>query len=287
MKKTLLVTAFLALLLPNIVMAAWWNPFTWFDNWEFFDTEQVDTQAAVLEARIQELEAKLDELATTTATSSVEVQSEIIEKEQPAEMSIPRSTPPAPVAIPQIKAPVVTAAPAVPKDFRAECTPSREELTKGHSVRATIKVYYERLTDFTITWDETHLEKVLDVNEALFAPNDHGKVNLTATVTRKSDGYSKPISCVVDVERVKSEERPELSECEVLDAELEILWDERIDVNAEYDARIAEVSKNPSGVFGGALNDQIRQLRTEQDQMEEALNLEIAAKQSEFARRCD
>jgi len=45
-------------IIPQIALAAWWNPLSWFNNWSFFKKEK-DTVA--LEIRIKELEQKLEE----------------------------------------------------------------------------------------------------------------------------------------------------------------------------------------------------------------------------------
>ena len=53
-------------ILPQIALASWWNPFSWFEK----KPTTTDTKTEVLEKRIQELESKLNGTATSTATSS-------------------------------------------------------------------------------------------------------------------------------------------------------------------------------------------------------------------------
>lgn len=67
MKKIFLTITFILVLslfiIPKVALAAWWNPFTW----RIFN--RTDAKTEVLEKRIQELESKLGDSATTTATS--------------------------------------------------------------------------------------------------------------------------------------------------------------------------------------------------------------------------
>src|SRR3989344_3839153 len=66
MKKILLLS-FTVLVIPQIVFAAWWNPFSWFNNWSFSHKSNNETQ--ILEDRVKELEKKLDSMATSTPAS--------------------------------------------------------------------------------------------------------------------------------------------------------------------------------------------------------------------------
>ncbi len=59
---------------PQVALAAWWNPFSWFDNWNFI---RVGREKEALEERVKELEERLDE--SKSAASS----EEIIEEKQP------------------------------------------------------------------------------------------------------------------------------------------------------------------------------------------------------------
>ena len=69
-KKVLLLGFFGCLVVPNFVLAAWWNPLSWFNNWGFLG--RTDTKTEMLENRIKELESKLE---IGTATTVVEVSS--------------------------------------------------------------------------------------------------------------------------------------------------------------------------------------------------------------------
>jgi hypothetical protein len=65
--KTSLIGYLLVLLIiPQIAFASWWNPSTWFSNWNFFKKETAKTH--ILENRIRELESKLGDATTTPNT---------------------------------------------------------------------------------------------------------------------------------------------------------------------------------------------------------------------------
>lgn len=51
------------LVIPNLALASWWNPVSWFNNWSF--SGRTETKTEVLEKRIQELESKLTTPTTT------------------------------------------------------------------------------------------------------------------------------------------------------------------------------------------------------------------------------
>jgi hypothetical protein len=55
----LLATLFGMILIPTVALASWWNPISWFNNWQFFNKENSKTE--VLEKKIEELENKLSD----------------------------------------------------------------------------------------------------------------------------------------------------------------------------------------------------------------------------------
>lgn len=65
MKKYLISLVVLSLVVPQLVLAAWWNPFSWFNSWTLHKTEiapivQVETQKTS-EEKISELQKELDD----------------------------------------------------------------------------------------------------------------------------------------------------------------------------------------------------------------------------------
>lgn len=72
MKKGIFITSLLAVVLvPQIVLAAWWNPFSWFNNWAFIRQDKVVEEESLKE-RIEQLENHLEEVTNkSTATESI------------------------------------------------------------------------------------------------------------------------------------------------------------------------------------------------------------------------
>jgi hypothetical protein len=66
--KKILSVAILALIIPQIAFAAWWNPLDWFNGWSFLHRTDTNTQA--LENRVAELESKLANVATSTVVAT-------------------------------------------------------------------------------------------------------------------------------------------------------------------------------------------------------------------------
>ena len=65
--KTLILILVITLIVPQVVSAAWWNPFSWFDKWSFIRKGGDETQ--ILENRVRELEKKLEDVATSTTNN--------------------------------------------------------------------------------------------------------------------------------------------------------------------------------------------------------------------------
>lgn len=108
MKKYFLIVLLMICTFPSIAFAAWWNPFSWFDNWNFSKKETSSTQEVEIqekaENKINELQAQIDELknkqqesvpSVTEVTASKTIKSEQVSTTS----SIPPA--PAPAAIPK------------------------------------------------------------------------------------------------------------------------------------------------------------------------------------------
>ncbi|MDO8471059.1 MAG: hypothetical protein Q7S49_00410 [bacterium] len=65
--KRLAPVLLLAIIIPQVAFAAWWNPFSWFDSWSFIRT---DTEKEALEERVKELEGKLKEAPSQTSVAT-------------------------------------------------------------------------------------------------------------------------------------------------------------------------------------------------------------------------
>jgi len=64
MRKLLFTFIIGAIIIPQFVLAAWWNPF----SWKFF--KKTDTKTKILENRVKELENKLDSVVNATTSPS-------------------------------------------------------------------------------------------------------------------------------------------------------------------------------------------------------------------------
>lgn len=132
-KSLLLGVIFSILIVPQITLAAWWNPLSWFNKWTFSKPTE-DTKVQVLENRIEELEKKLEnkvsEIATTTETIAATTttttpvlspvkktsNNQVLAPTQPTKkpVVVPRQTPPQPIV------PVAPLVPVQPvRDYKA------------------------------------------------------------------------------------------------------------------------------------------------------------------------
>jgi len=70
--KHLIKVLILLLIVPQIALAAWWNPLSWFGGWSFLHKK--DVQIQTLENRIKELEDKETQKNSATSTNSASPQ---------------------------------------------------------------------------------------------------------------------------------------------------------------------------------------------------------------------
>lgn len=84
MKKVIFLSLFITLIIPNIVLAAWWNPLSWFNGWTFTKNENNQTQ--ILEKRIEELENKIDNNSenSTVTKENTQINNKPIIKSSPS-----------------------------------------------------------------------------------------------------------------------------------------------------------------------------------------------------------
>lgn len=98
----------LAFIVPQIAFAAWWNPISWFNGWNFF--HRTDTKTQVLENRVKELEKQLEGTATSTAVATT----------TKAVTPIKTKVTETPKKVDQVAAPVKTTAPVQPANVSAD-----------------------------------------------------------------------------------------------------------------------------------------------------------------------
>ena len=54
--KLFIVLILFSLIIPQIALAAWWNPLSWFNNWSFLNFFKKDNQVQVVNAPDKEVE---------------------------------------------------------------------------------------------------------------------------------------------------------------------------------------------------------------------------------------
>jgi hypothetical protein len=69
--KPLIGILIIGIFLPQVVFAAWWNPFSWFNNWSF--SEPKESEVEILQKEVDELKEKLEEkeLVDNVASSTI------------------------------------------------------------------------------------------------------------------------------------------------------------------------------------------------------------------------
>lgn len=192
MKKYLLLFVFVSFIIPQVTFASWWNPF----GWGVFQTRNNQTQ--VLENRIKQLENTLASTTTENGDKAIIVDEQ---KPQPQSVVQPKKENPSPKAVnPSVVAPKVNTAiypvqiAQTAKDFRAECKlTSRKDIDEGEQVKASIEAFEKSAYD--VVWDKKYFTRQVDNYSAFFTVEGIGNHVITATVKRKSDGFSKIVKC--------------------------------------------------------------------------------------------
>lgn len=153
-----------------------------------------------LESRIEQLEKQVEQTASSTETSSEssDVENETTtkgtqqeKKSQPITVQHRQVSSPVPVVTPTIPA-VVT---KQPEDFRATCNVSKMLLKQDQLVDVELEISFDRRSNYEIVWSRDSDYPTGNPYEVKYRFGTLGNQNISATVTRKSDGYSKQIKC--------------------------------------------------------------------------------------------
>lgn len=166
--RNLSLALLLFILTPSLALAAWWNPLTWFNNWNF---KKNDVQMQVATNPIQESESTKNFIAyenapvVTTPKASKNVQ-----------------------AIPMKKS-------LSPNEVRCKIN-TEKDIQKGTTIEAELTALTLGISRYDINWDKKYLTKIIDYNQASFTFKSIGPVEVFANVTRKEDGASSKIVCV-------------------------------------------------------------------------------------------
>lgn len=71
MKKNILIIALIIFITPSIALASWWNPLSWFNDWNFFHKTEVkiDQETIITTPNTNKLEKKIEEKVEKTPQS--------------------------------------------------------------------------------------------------------------------------------------------------------------------------------------------------------------------------
>lgn len=268
--RSLLVTLLtVSVLVPHVALASWWNPFSWFksDNSQKVDLSESDNEKFELQKKIKDLEYELSikdtpNISTTTPTTTIAAKN-VPTVTQPKKPSLtPTATTPTPQTVVSIP----------PKDFRAECQLSKNEISLGDSIRAEIIIKFQEQTskNFKVAWSKLKPQRSLDYNEAIFlvdSPND----KIVAEVTRISDGFSKTLVCPLNIDSEPVDENEDLDPCIAAKIDALNIARERELALAEHNAIAAQIQTNSNGTFGGALSSLIEAEDTRYRQIENSI----------------
>jgi len=72
-------------------------------------------------------------------------------------------------------------------------------------VTATIKIYFDNSSNYEIAWDANSLVRKIKDTEALYTFYGSGNKTISVNVKRRSDGYSKVVTCPLEVIEEESE----------------------------------------------------------------------------------
>lgn len=208
MKKSILVLFLLIFIVPSITFASWWNPVSWFNNWSFNRKEvaqqvQSDIQKTQ-EEKINTLQKQFDELKnkqTESSTSIITTKEKIESNNDFKNNKKTTAIDPQKSTNPTIQ-PIFTTAPILVQTQASNinsvrCKLSKEKtlMKRGDTIRVSLYDLNEGISKYDVVWDNKYLEKIIDSKEASFVFKDIGTKIISATVTRKSDGVKKEITC--------------------------------------------------------------------------------------------
>ncbi len=195
MKKPLLVIVLVALVIPSIAFAQWWNPFSWFSNWTF---KKVEHQSQILENATKELEQDIESVVVEEDAKDNTLQEEKskesslnkvdntsllngIQKEIPTSITNQSS--------------LVTSKKIDPSEVRCEIN-TKKDIKRGDSFTAKLRALTLGISQYDVFWDKKHLTRLIDFNEAVFTINNIGDNKVFATVVRKNDGATGVVTCL-------------------------------------------------------------------------------------------
>lgn len=218
MKKAILIAFVATLVIPQVAFASWWNPLSWFDNWHF---NRDESKTETLEARIQELESKLQGSENLSETG-VQIKEDSKTQKQPVKDN--NSTKPSVVQPMQI-------------DFCTNIDGVQVAVPEGYAI-----------SNYFCT-------KIIQKD---YCPNIDGIQTVTPVGTTL---YSSLGKCLTDAEFDEIDQKQKQTQSCLEQKERVVeLNEEIIDTKNFWEEKISIAQTNPGGSFGGALQSQINQL---------------------------
>lgn len=268
-RGSVMALVFLGFLFPQLALAAWWNPFSWFNDWAFLRYENSETEE--LETRVQELEGKLEDALSiipppTAITSPIATTS----KETEQKMPMQRESQPPRQTIPSESQKASVGQTVLPFPILDVCS-------NIEGIQTTVP------QGFTAVGNLCNLAQVDDK-----CPNLPG---VQATVP---DGrvYSSTFNkCVTENELTRLEntelaKEEENEACLILSDEIAAFENEFFLYQKETNDVLEEMEKNPQGMEGTALNTDMANYRRKRDVYAGELQDLINLKRSQWNREC-
>ncbi len=197
MRRTVISLLFLSFLIPQVAMAAWWDPTTWFNNWTF---KKNDPSIQILENRIKDLEEQIEfkniqSEPSTSLSSEESVEESVAETKLIEELKIEK-TPKIEVLIPvQPIEPAIVQKKINDQEVRCELSPKNSSIKRDDLVTARLSAPSLGLSHYDIVWDTENLKKINNFNEESYKFSTVGSKVISASVTRKDDGATGLVKC--------------------------------------------------------------------------------------------
>lgn len=186
MKKYFGVLLFVLLIVPSIVLASWWNPFTWFDNWnldkkpsavEEVSNKNKDSLQVQENIVTKDNQIVVKDKITITDTKSIDkYDSQVVQKIVPVNIS-------------------QTTQSRNTDDFPICRLSKRDTVKKNQLIRARILNKKDDFSNYEIVWRSNFIVKGQGQSEASFSFREIGPKIITANLIRLNGGQVTRVNC--------------------------------------------------------------------------------------------